>query len=230
MTEPEFEPFSKIPRANNMTFTVTEKIDGTNAQIYISEDPAEPLWAGSRNRWLIPRGAPGSSKSSDNYDFADWVQNNAEMLRRLGPGRHFGEWWGAGIGRRYGLTKRRFSLFQAHRWAKHGLPEGLPTNVSYVPILAINTVDHMGDIPAIVANLFHLGSVAQPGFPKPEGVVVQVGGNLFKITDGGNQPKWLSAIVETAEQVGAEVEACDFNLLKPVADLQPCETLSELAA
>ena len=34
----------------------------------------------------------------------------------LVPGRHFGEWWGSGIQRGYGLDEKTFSLFNAYRW------------------------------------------------------------------------------------------------------------------
>ena len=48
---PEFKGFSKIPRLNR-EIIITEKIDGTNGQIYVPEDPTEPIFAASRNRWL----------------------------------------------------------------------------------------------------------------------------------------------------------------------------------
>lgn len=46
---PEFEPWPKIARLNRHIF-VTEKIDGTNSQLFITEDG--DLFAGSRTRWL----------------------------------------------------------------------------------------------------------------------------------------------------------------------------------
>jgi hypothetical protein len=38
----DFEPFPKIPRLKNSLMRITEKIDGTNAQILIPEDPEQP--------------------------------------------------------------------------------------------------------------------------------------------------------------------------------------------
>lgn len=183
----EFEAFPKIPRMKHVSVTITEKIDGTNAQIFVPEDPAAPVRYGSRNRWVSP--------GADNYGFATWASQHEDMLRRLGPGRHFGEWWGAGIQRGYGLAEKRLSLFQAHRWLKHGLPEGLPDNVGVVPILWCGSIDTM-DLPGIVSSLFRGGSVAVPGWDKPEGVVVEIGANKFKVTDAGDQPKWLTERLE----------------------------------
>ena len=89
---PPFEAFTKIPRLYR-DVVVTEKIDGTNAQIYITSDGR--VLAGSRNRWL--------TIADDNYGFARWVQAHEEELRvGLGIGRHFGEWWGSGIVNWYG--------------------------------------------------------------------------------------------------------------------------------
>jgi RNA ligase len=84
MTTP-FETFPKIPRLYRECI-VTEKIDGTNAQVVIPDDPNEPLLVGSRNRWITP------GKTTDNYGFAEFVYNNEQAIRRLGPGKHFGEW------------------------------------------------------------------------------------------------------------------------------------------
>lgn len=122
-----FEPFPKMARLNREV-VITEKIDGSNAQVFItpiskhSQDPfcldywygpdasTWGIYAGSRTRWLQPE------KNLDNYGFAAWVKENVEELKRLGHGRHFGEWWGQGVQRNYGLTEKRFSLFNVGRW------------------------------------------------------------------------------------------------------------------
>src|SRR5258706_10163296 len=106
MIELPFESFDKIARYSR-DCTITEKIDGTNGCIYVSEDGLE-IMAGSRSRWITPK--------EDNFNFARWVEENREELLKLGPGRHFGEWWGCGIGRRYGIDGKRFSLFNTFRW------------------------------------------------------------------------------------------------------------------
>jgi hypothetical protein len=155
----DFVPFHKLARLSREC-VVTEKIDGTNAQIYIGE--GGELAAGSRNRYLTPE--------SDNFGFARWVAENAEVLVSvLGPGRHFGEWWGRGIQRGYNQIARRFSLFNTARW--EGLdahPSGL---FNLVPVLYTGLFD-LGAIQGRLDVLASNGSVAAPGYPFPEGVVI----------------------------------------------------------
>ena len=45
----QFEAFAKIPRFFR-DVTISEKIDGTNAQVFVSEDGT--VMAGSRSRWI----------------------------------------------------------------------------------------------------------------------------------------------------------------------------------
>jgi hypothetical protein len=106
------------------------------------------------------------------------VSENVEELRGLGPGNHYGEWWGQGIGRRYGLTEKRFSLFNTHRWT-----DSRPACCHVVPVLDI-AVFNTEQIDAVLANLAFNGSVAAPGFMQPEGIVVfhTKSGQLFKKT------------------------------------------------
>lgn len=113
---PEFQSFGKISRLNR-DITITEKIDGTNGAICIEQVPPDHdggtgyfrVYAQSRTRIITPE--------NDNYGFAAWVEKNKnELINALGPGTHFGEWWGQGINRGYGLTGRRFSLFNFERW------------------------------------------------------------------------------------------------------------------
>ncbi len=156
MSTPEFRSFPKIPRLVNDRMTITEKIDGTNAQVFVSEDGE--VTAGSRNRWITP--------DADNYGFAGWVRDHKAELLTLGVGRHFGEWWGLGIQRGYGLTDKRFSLFNTFRHR-----ELLPACVSVVPVLyegALDNVEIAKQLALVVMN----GSRAVPGWTKPEGIVV----------------------------------------------------------
>ena len=185
----EFTPFPKIARLNR-DIVVTEKIDGTNAAINIrtDEDGFTYATAQSRNRVITPE--------SDNYGFARWVYDNLEELfATLGDGLHFGEWWGSGIQRRYGLTgdDKRFSLFNTSRW------EG--TDLSAVPGLGVVPVLYAGPfdssiVDACVSSLALFGSVASPGFADPEGVVVYhtAARTMFKVTVKDDAvPKALSA-------------------------------------
>lgn len=180
---PEFKDFGKISRLRTIECLITEKIDGTNAQILVPEDPTLPVLAGSRNRFI--------DVVHDNFGFASFVAEHAEMFRRLGPGRHFGEWWGQGIGRRYDQPLKRLSLFNVDRYARMGgLPEGLPSNVDLVPVLYRGAIDTLV-IQATIDALYALGSVAVPGWMKPEGVIVQIpsAGVRWKVTDNGDAHK-----------------------------------------
>lgn len=212
MGDIEFKPWPKIPRLYREC-TVTEKIDGTNGCIVVTEEPyggtisadvlavvlGEPTNGGgitdhehhvraqSRSRIITP--------DSDNFGFAGWVQDNAHALARtLGPGYHFGEWWGHGIQRGYGQTQHRnFSLFNTSRW-EHPIHSewigGVP-GLSVVPTLAEGVFsDALVD--KALATLHELGSVAAPGFPNPEGVIVyhHTSNRLFKVLlEGDDKPK-----------------------------------------
>lgn len=200
ITAMEFQGFPKMARLSREVI-VTEKIDGTNAQVFITEDGT--LLAGSRNRWITP--------SDDNFGFAAWVEAHRDELLKLGPGRHFGEWWGAGIQRRYGLTEKRFSLFNTIRWALHGkepkiyqtadprvtrTQDSLPPCCGLVPVLYQGPFD-MAAVDECIKRLSLTGSVAVPGFMKPEGVVVyHPAGNVsFKKTiEKDEMPKALAAL------------------------------------
>lgn len=145
----------------------------------------------SRNRLL--------SLDADNHGFARWVfHHSAALADVLGPGYHYGEWWGNGIQRGYGLTTgdKRFSLFNTHRWA--GAEEHLSTAVTglgVVPILAIHTFSDAAVRTALTLLRDH-GSVAAPGFPRPEGVVVYhtAADQVFKaLLERDELPKALAA-------------------------------------
>ena len=165
-TKPEFKGFPKIPRLNREC-VFTEKIDGTNAQIIITH--IGEVFAGSRNRFI--------SVEDDNYGFAKWVEENKKDLLELGPGYHFGEWWGKGIQRGYGLDGRKFSLFNSSRWKKG---ENIPDCVDVVPELHTGSIF---DLPDVIYMLKEHGSFAAKGFSRPEGVIVhhKAANTLFKV-------------------------------------------------
>ena len=198
-----FTEFPKIARLSRECI-VTEKLDGTNAQIHIlshaevmSSDHYNDLpfptaivndlmiLPGSRNRYITPK--------DDNYGFAGWVARNAEALVKLGEGRHFGEWWGNGIQRKYGLKEKRFSLFNTIRWCANGtdpleigpgkFQEELPACCGLVPVLYKGEFDTRA-VDFCLDRLVECGSAAAPGFLDPEGVVVfhTAAGSSFKKT------------------------------------------------
>jgi hypothetical protein len=168
----EFVSFGKIPRLLNMPMLISEKIDGTNAQILISDDGTE-IQAGSRKRFI--------KVGDDNFGFAAWVEANKEELLTLGPGRHFGEWWGKGIQRGYGITEKRFSLFNTGKWST-----GRPACTSIVPVLYYGQFSQQ-KIEEVKAELLVTGSHAAP-FMNPEGIIIFLpkANLLFKSTYDDN--------------------------------------------
>jgi hypothetical protein len=214
-----FGEFPSIPRLSR-DMVVTEKLDGTNAQIAIFlrdevpraelDNPTTPfmsvsnggmhyvMLAGSRSRWV--------SLGADNFGFARWVSDNREALLPLGPGRHFGEWWGSGVQRGYGFTngEKRFSLFNTKRWSSacnlfviKNNGEGAfvdtvneaDTQCIEVPVCHVTPLLYLGLFNTGMVDwsleaLAQYGSRAARGFMKPEGVVVyHVAGNyMFKKT------------------------------------------------
>lgn len=201
----EFTAWPKTPRLMR-NITITEKIDGTNAAIGIvkvdPEDPKEEpiidhvhldgemfgIYAQSRTRLIKP------GKSTDNYGFAGWVATHAaELVDLLGEGLHFGEWWGNGIQRNYGMAEKWFSLFNTDRY--HGFEERTGLNITAVPVL----YQGLNDTKVIEDALTRLrteGSVAAPGFMNPEGICVYQSASrtVSKVTlDKNDAGKWESA-------------------------------------
>jgi hypothetical protein len=153
----DFIGFPKMARYSREVI-VTEKIDGTNAQIYITGDGG--FFTGSRTRWITP--------DNDNFGFSRWAHEHKDELMQLGAGRHFGEWWGSGIQRGYNLPKgeKRFSLFNVARWE-----HDRPSCCQIVPILFSGNFDVL-NVQEVMDNLKAQGSMASAGFRNPEGIVI----------------------------------------------------------
>lgn len=175
----DFVEFPKISRFSR-DIILTEKLDGTNASITITDDGT--FLTGSRTRWI--------TREDDNYGFAKWAYDHKDELMGLGVGTHFGEWWGQGIQRKYGLAEKRFSLFNVSRWT-----DERPACCHVVPTLYKGPFDS-GAISWHLNVLAMNGSHAAPGFMKPEGVVIfhTASGHLYKKTiDKDEIPKALQA-------------------------------------
>ncbi|HEY6021265.1 MAG TPA: RNA ligase family protein [Candidatus Paceibacterota bacterium] len=210
----EFQAWPKTPRLFR-EIVITEKIDGTNSAVIIEEinpeldyeaegDPfalaqvesdghTYAVAAQSRNRLITP------GKTTDNYGFAGFVQKNAEALfDLLGPGRHFGEWWGKGIQGRYKAAHpqiRGFALFNTakykdlHTWLP--MDGGIdvivePTHVLYEGPFSEKAVRDA------LERLKKDGSWTSP-LDKAEGIVVYhtQSRQVFKVTlDGEDAGKW----------------------------------------
>jgi hypothetical protein len=163
----EFTGFPKIARLSR-EIIITEKIDGTNAQIFIGENGE--FLVGSRKRWITPE--------NDNHGFARWAYDHKEeLIAGLGIGRHFGEWWGSGIQRGYGLPKgeKRFSLFNTNRWGEHRdidkYPIDKPDCCQVVPVIR-KCEFRSSEILCALDYLRDFGSQAAPSFMNAEGIVI----------------------------------------------------------
>lgn len=186
-TQIEFEAWPKTPRLFR-DMIITEKIDGTNAAVIVTEDGE--VAAQSRTRLITP------GKATDNFGFAGWVHEHEDsLLQLLGPGRHFGEWWGKGIQRGYGQQERHFSLFNVGRYGH--LAETDQDLLSVVPVLYQGPFMQSAVFDAL-DNLEFGGSAAAPNFTgKAEGVIVYhtAARQVFKVTlENDGQPKGLDAV------------------------------------
>jgi len=223
----DFTPMPKTPRLDR-SCVITEKLDGTNASIHIKpvterpktrdvvcplepEAPSDSGWlvvkdgkawvmaAASRNRWLMPASISGD-KSTDNYGFAAWAYEHASELVDLGEGSHFGEWYGSGIQRGYGLKDRVFALFNVNRWKSYHHPWSLdmvtggrrgadavlaPACVDVVPVLGVGDFYSTNVVNDCFEMLANFGSFARAQhYKKPEGIMVfhSASRQLFKMT------------------------------------------------
>jgi hypothetical protein len=196
----DYPKFRPIPRLHRKV-VLTEKINGTNGLIEITEADSEAILnltgaeqggivvfdeqgtpfvvrAGSRNRWL--------TVDNDNFGFARFVRDNAQALLALGVGKHYGEWFGKGIQSGYGLDEKRFALFNVNRWYDIRDPEvtdkylatfpkavPAPPEVTVVPVVLVaNGNDLNYAVNIALHTLESDGSFIAPGFQDPEGVVV----------------------------------------------------------
>ena len=216
----EFKGWPKTPRLDS-PFIITEKIDGTNAavviephdpnntdlggafaQIYSAYDPyGKPVDEG--DEWLYDVGAQSRNRlitpEQDNFGFAAWVEENAQdLVDALGVGRHFGEWWGSGIQRGYGLTKgeKRFSLFNVTRYEGVSIPE---IGLGVVPILDLvdrdcTLFEVAGAVDRALQDLAYFGSYAVDKYMNPEGIV------LFHSRSGQTFKKYIDPSQKAANR------------------------------
>lgn len=193
-----FQAFRKIPRLFR-SVVVSEKLDGMNGAVVVTED-GQVLSQG-RKRFL--------TLEDDDHGFAAWVKEHEDELRELGPGVHYGEFWGHRINRGYGLKEKRFSLFNVKKWDPESLTDEerrvtvpgfvgdkavmpVPACCHVVPVLSLHEEFCTESIDTDLAYLREFGSQAAPGFMNPEGIVVlhEASGQRFKVTlEGDDVPK-----------------------------------------
>lgn len=183
----EFRKWGKTARWGS-PFDITEKLDGTNAAVLIqSVDLSTDEYMFPVTEWLLSSKGQTYTVAAqsrtriitpedDNYGFAQWVEDNIHTLvEDLGPGTHYGEWWGAKIQRAYGLTngERYFSLFDHKRYGAEFEWNTLTPNLGLVPLMNYDDEFTMEALSDAVTALKEHGSFAHSGkFDRPEGVVV----------------------------------------------------------
>ena len=195
-----FEAYPKMPRMKSAEMTITEKIDGTNAQILIVDGGIELV--GSRKRQILPdipkivddEGVTIEKKQTlDNYGFAQWVLDNMTgLVEFLGDGRHYGEWAGPGIQKNpLGLEQKLFFLFNTHR----NPPEKFESLGHLVPQLRAVPILFQGkfslEMISTVADSIYLGMTEVPDAQdgnEGEGIVISAFGQKFKRT-ADDRPK-----------------------------------------
>jgi hypothetical protein len=202
----EFTPFPKISRLFR-SVVITEKIDGSNAAVVVS--PVAPYnhedgevvgpgiivnTNGRRMDGFFPMYVYAQSRKNvispekDNFGFATWVREHArELVVGLGEGVHFGEWWGSGIQRKYGLDEKRFSLFNVKKWGHDDYNDDgtrRPDCCHVVPVLRELERFDTTAVEGVLNDLLQQGSKAVPGFMDPEGIVTYhaASNRLFKTT------------------------------------------------
>jgi hypothetical protein len=208
--EPKFESFPDIKKLGKAALYITQKIHGSNAQIFVfqQEDGSLDLAVGSRTRWIAP--------GNDNYGFAEMVYaNKQEFIDKLGPGRHYGEWAGPGINSGEGLAQKTFVLFDHWKWP----PERtLPPNTVIVPVLYQGAFD-LGKVKECMDDLKKNGSKLVPGFMRPEGVVINVMGQRSKVVFDAEETAWKNADpVYQKQKSDAQAKALEQygHLLQPI--------------
>lgn len=227
----EFKAFPKIEALKKAGMVITQKIHGTNAQINIIPIPENieeasewmikgqypsfevdgkyfAIFCGSRTRWIYP--------GDDNYGFATFVHSNAEeFIRKLGPGRHDGEWAGPGVNSGEGLDQKTFVLFDF--W-KYPPERPLPPQTVVVPVLYQGPMD-LQQIDKVMTELKTTGSKLALGFMRPEGIVVTVNGTRYKKVFDAEETQWKKGDEKYAAQKQAERDAnyIDYShLLQPI--------------
>lgn len=183
----EFKPWAKIQPWNKVEMTITQKLNGTNGQIVVTETG---LLIGSRTRYLGP--------TSDNFGFWAWcMHREKELLKTLPVGTYYGEFCGPGIQNGEGLTEKTFILFNP--------PEGvvLPEGLRAVPVLfkghpTKHTIDE------VTEDLKRHGSYLVPGFMNVEGIVIRMG-SLFKLVFTNEETAWQRPNTEYKAEQNKEV-------------------------
>src|ERR1035437_996109 len=245
--DPKFESFPDIKKLGTAVLFITQKIHGANAQIFIYRDykvletvkadakieeyqdtypgvelglelydPSNSLLVerftnlacGSRSQWVSP--------GKDNYGFDEMVYANKQaFIDTLGLGRHYGEWAGPGINSGEGLKTKTFVLFD--HW-KYPPERPLPPNTVVVPVLYSGPFD-MAKVQECMDDLKANGSKLVPGFTRPEGCVVRIKGDRYKVVFNAEETAWKNGDPEYQKNKSREENKAAekyAHLLQPI--------------
>lgn len=217
----DFLEFPKITRLHKTMMSITQKIHGSNGCIRIWQSWSDDAIEINGLRWKIvgSKRTGDVSINNDNFGFAAWIdQNKEELIRLLGPGRHYGEWAGPGINSGEGLDKRTFILFNHHLF-KPDRP--LPDRCKVVPVLYTGAYDTAA-ISETMAKLKEHGSYLVDGYMRPEGIVINVDGTRYKCVFEPEETEWTKCAKSEKKESEARKErreaaiALYGHLLQPI--------------
>ena len=178
--------------------TISEKIDGTNAQVFVvAEDrgrrqPGRGLGGSLRKRTtsVSRRGSPIMLTS---------CASSAQDVISA-------EWYGRGIQRRYGLQDRRFALFNS---CTDG-PRSARRAAAIVPVLTTRTMG-ADVVSECLETLRSGGSLARSGFHAPGGIVIyhHASGGMFRCCRTTNCPRACGLLTSAHKRAvyGQEADA-----------------------
>lgn len=217
----EFKAFPEIKKLGSVVMSITQKIHGTNAHIIVYRKPAKEIqyadvhevrvledeldiMVGSRTRFIVP--------GDDNYNFAAHVYANKQAyINLLGEGRHDGEWAGKGINSGEGLEGKVFVLFDYYRYKDKPLP---PQTV-IVPVLYEGPID-LSKVQECMDDLKTNGSKLSAGFMHPEGVVVRIKGERYKVVFDAEETQWTGKSKEGNKGENTKEKIDVSRLLQPI--------------
>lgn len=181
----EYPAWPKIKRDPlDLTMEITEKLDGTNGLIYITNEcfaDTDPIvevdidnlswyvYAGSRKRWL------STGNTADNFGFAQWVKDNYQFLIEfLGTGHHYGEWCGPGIQKNpHNLPSKTFYLFSQwwHQAKDKWVESGKEWNPSLQVVPCLSRGPYSEEVITAMMDLLLHSYKENPDAGVPEGIV-----------------------------------------------------------
>ena len=189
MSTTNYSSFPSIERLENIYCIISEKIDGTNGLIEINETNVR---FGSRNRYI--------SFSDDNAGFANFFKDYEARFKDAAkdittdesyPLRIYGEWFGCGIQRNYGLKDKLFmpfSSFYGEKLIEYQVPNVITPNIMYTGKFSMEIVD------TCMQQLKLNGSGVVKDYKQPEGIVIFFPKYNFRLKETFDGAKWKDAL------------------------------------